>query len=55
MSLRKKCESMQATKRFSRLSVKATELFETTRSQLTWYYEGRELPSINRKKEAILD
>ena len=42
---------MQATKRFSRLSLKATKLFEPTRSQLTWYCEGRELASFLRGKK----
>ena len=41
----KKCEMVQATEIFSRLSLIATKLFELTRSQMTWYYEGRELAS----------
>ena len=32
---KKKCEPVQATKRFLRLSLKATKLFEPTKSQLT--------------------
>ena len=40
-----KCESVQATKRFSRLSLKATKLFNLTRSQVIWYFEGSELAS----------
>ena len=42
----KKCEPVQATQRFSRFYLKSTKLFEPTRSQLTWYYEGREWPLI---------
>ena len=42
----KKCEPVQATKRFSRLSLKATKLYEPTRSQVTWYFEGSELASV---------
>ena len=42
----KKCELVQATKRFSRIYLKATKLFETTRSHVTWYFEGSELGSL---------
>ena len=41
----KKCEPLQATKIFSRLYLKATKLFEPTRSHVTWYFEGSELAS----------
>ena len=41
----KKCEPVQATKRFLRFYLKATKLFETTRSHVTWYFEGSELAS----------
>ena len=41
----KKCEALQATKIFSRLYLKATKLFESTRSHLTRYIEGSELAS----------
>ena len=42
----KKCESLQGTKIFSRLYLKATKLFEPTRSHVTSYFEGRELASL---------
>ena len=50
----KKCESVQVTKRFSHLSLKATKLFESTRSQVTWYFEGSELASTEVKINALL-
>ena len=43
--IEKKCESVQATKRISRLSLKATKLFNLTRSQVIWFFEGSELTS----------
>ena len=42
----KKCEPSQATKIFSRLYLKATKLFEPTRSHVTWSCEGNELASV---------
>ena len=41
----KKCEMVQATEIFSRLSLIATKLFELTRSQMTSHFEESELAS----------
>ena len=41
----RKCGPVQAIKSFLRLSLKATKLFESNRSQVTWYFEGSELAS----------
>ena len=46
----KKCEPVQATRRFSRLYLKATKLFEPIRSHVTWYFEESELASVQIKQ-----
>ena len=48
--LEKKCEPMQATKRFSRFYLEATKLFDLTRSQVIWYFDGSELASQKQNK-----
>ena len=46
----KKCEPVQATNRFSRIYLKATKLFEPTRSHVAWYFEGTGLASQSVRK-----